>query len=168
MKRYTQSYTCRTWLFLFGAYRHCQCPTGVAVCTDAIGRTLASLLLSEVTNATCMGLNTAWVTWKQHRSHHWEAACLHVDMENSPMTLRNKRLKDCSLYLVFNIDNFLKWQQRDSLTKCCMTSAHKAKVQNWILPFEKNCTLWHSSMLAEHLQRPNSRCKRSEVVCGAF
>lgn len=59
---------------------NCQCSTGVTVCTDAcsIQRTLPSLLLSEVTNATCMGLNTAWVTWEPHRSHHWEAACLHL------------------------------------------------------------------------------------------
>lgn len=72
MKRYAQSCTCRTSPFLFGAYRHSQHPTEVAVCTDAysIGRTLASLLLSEVTDATCMGLNTDWVTWEPQRSHN--------------------------------------------------------------------------------------------------
>ena len=37
-------------------------------------------------------------------------------------------------------------------------SAYEAKVCNWIPPCGKNCTLWHSSTLAERLRRPNTGC----------
>ena len=47
-------------------------------------------------------------------------------------------------------------------------SADEAKVCNWILLWRKNDTLWHSSVLAEHLCRPNSGCEHSEMVGGAF
>ena len=36
------------------------------------------------------------------------------------------------------------------------------------LQVEKNGTHWHSSMIAEHLQRLNSGCQHSEAVGGAF
>jgi len=35
-------------------------------------------------------------------------------------------------------------------------------------PCRKNCTHWHSSVLAERLWRPNSRCEHSKVVGGVF
>ena len=46
-------------------------------------------------------------------------------------------------------------------------SASEAKMCHWIPPRGKNCTLWHSSVLAEHLWRPNSGYEHSEewVVC---
>ena len=47
-------------------------------------------------------------------------------------------------------------------------SAYEAKVHNWIPSGRKNGTQWHSSMLAECLWRPNSGCKHSEAVSGAF
>jgi len=46
-------------------------------------------------------------------------------------------------------------------------SAYEAKVWNWIPPCGKNGTHWHSSTLAECIQRPNSECERSEAVGGA-
>ena len=36
------------------------------------------------------------------------------------------------------------------------------------LHVEKNCTHWHSLMLAEHLWRPNSGCEHGEEVGGGF
>jgi len=47
-------------------------------------------------------------------------------------------------------------------------SAYEAKAWNWILPYGKNCTNWHSLMLAEHLQRSNGGCEHSEAVGGAL
>ena len=46
-------------------------------------------------------------------------------------------------------------------------SADEAKAHHWI-PCEKNGTRWHSSMLAEHLWRPNSGCEHSETVEGCI
>ena len=47
-------------------------------------------------------------------------------------------------------------------------SMDEAKVWNWIPPCRKNCTHWHSLMLAECLWRPNSGCENSEAVSGVF
>ena len=35
-------------------------------------------------------------------------------------------------------------------------------------PCRKNCSHWHSSLLAEHWWKPNSGCEHSEPVGGAF
>ena len=43
-------------------------------------------------------------------------------------------------------------------------SAYEAKVSNWIPPCWKNCTCWHSLMLAACLWRPSSRCWHSKVL----
>jgi len=47
-------------------------------------------------------------------------------------------------------------------------STNEAKMWNWIPPWDKNCTHWHSLMLAECLRRPNSRYEHSEMVDGMF
>jgi len=46
--------------------------------------------------------------------------------------------------------------------------AYEAKVYCWIPPCRKNCTHWHSSVLAEHLWRPNNECKHGEAVDSRF
>ena len=51
-------------------------------------------------------------------------------------------------------------------------SAYEAKVCHWIHPFrekkKKNCTQWHSLMLALHLWRSNSGCEHNEAMGGQF
>jgi len=65
--------------------------------------------------------------------------------------------------------------QYSIMFSCCVTeavwqndiwrgNAGEAKVCHWILPCGKNVTLWHSLMLAKHLQRPNSGCEHNEGV----
>ena len=44
-------------------------------------------------------------------------------------------------------------------------SAYGAKGWDRILPCRKNGTQWHSLLLSEYSQRPNSGCEHSEVVC---
>ena len=47
-------------------------------------------------------------------------------------------------------------------------SADEAKRCHWIPPLRKNGTHRHSSMLGEHLWKPNSGCEHTEAVGGAF
>ena len=47
-------------------------------------------------------------------------------------------------------------------------SVYEGKACHWIPPCGKNCTHWHSLMLAERLWRPNSGCEHSELMVGAF
>ena len=50
----------------------------------------------------------------------------------------------------------------------CHGSVYEVKVLNWIHPYEKNCTHWHSSTLAEQSRIPNNESKHIEVVGDAF
>jgi len=47
-------------------------------------------------------------------------------------------------------------------------SAYEAKVWNWIPPWGKKYTHWHSLMPAEYLCWPDSGCEHREVVGGVF
>ena len=47
-------------------------------------------------------------------------------------------------------------------------SVYEVGVQHWICACWKNSIQWHSSVLTEHLRRPNGGCEHSEAVGGAF
>jgi len=47
-------------------------------------------------------------------------------------------------------------------------SVYEAKVWNWIIPCRKTATHWLSSVLAECLWIPNSRCEHREMVYSTF
>ena len=47
-------------------------------------------------------------------------------------------------------------------------SVYEAKVWSWVSQCGKNCTHWHSPMLAECLWRPTSGCEHSERVGDMF
>ena len=61
-----------------------------------------------------------------------------------------------------------RWQQRDSLTKWCLTWKWREAWRHSVPPCGENGTHWHSSMLAGCLWRPNSGCEYSEAVGAAF
>ena len=70
-----------------------------------------------------------------------------------------------------------------TITFCCPVTGSRGALTKWYLTWncvrsksvllnssmwEENGIHWHSPMLAEHLWRPNSECKRREVMCGTF
>ena len=60
------------------------------------------------------------------------------------------------------------WQQRSSLWHSGIWSVCETKVLSLNSCVEKGSTQWHSSILAEHLWRPNSGFEHSEVVDRLF
>jgi len=71
-----------------------------------------------------------------------------------------------SHYILLQCD---RWQQRGSLTpwrltwKCGWNEGVSLNAS-----MQKNCTHWHSSMIAEHLWSPDSGCEYSETAGSVF
>ena len=65
---------------------------------------------------------------------------------------------------------FDRWQQRGSPTKRCLTQKYRwSKCVSMTSSMQKkNCSHWHSLILAECLWRPNGVCEHSGTVGGAF